>query len=89
MSVLERPALVLNRNWQPIHVTTVVRALVMVWNETAKVVDPEAYVLCTWDEWCERVPPAVDLERDVDRLGRALRRRLGGVRGLPEAALDR
>jgi 5-methylcytosine-specific restriction endonuclease McrA len=57
MSVLERPTLVLNRNWQPIHVTSVVRALVMVWNETAKVVDAEAYVLCTWDEWCERVPP--------------------------------
>ena len=31
--VLERPTLVLNRNWQPVHVTTVVRALVLLWND--------------------------------------------------------
>jgi 5-methylcytosine-specific restriction endonuclease McrA len=56
MSVLERPALVLNRNWQAIHVTTVVRALVMAWSETAKIVDSETYVLWSWDEWCGREP---------------------------------
>jgi hypothetical protein len=39
-NVLELPTLVLNRNWQPVHVTTVVRALVMLWNETAKAVEP-------------------------------------------------
>ena len=40
MSILEHATLVLNRHWQPIHVTTVVRALVMLWNDTAKVIDP-------------------------------------------------
>ena len=39
-NVLELPTLVLNRNWQPVHVTTVLRALVMLWNETAKAVEP-------------------------------------------------
>ena len=33
--VLEQPTLVLNRNWQPVHVATVERALVLVWNESA------------------------------------------------------
>ena len=50
-NVLELPTLVLNRNWQPIHVTTVVRALVMLWNETAKVVEPDEYRLYDWEEW--------------------------------------
>ena len=38
--VLEQPTLVLNRNWQPVNVATVGRALVMLWNESALVVDP-------------------------------------------------
>ena len=42
--VLELPTLVLNRHWQPIHVTTVVRALVLLWNDAARVVDPEALI---------------------------------------------
>ena len=37
---LERPTLVLNRNWQPVNVATVARALVLLWNESARVVDP-------------------------------------------------
>ena len=39
-NVIELSTLVLNRDWQPIQVTTVVRALVMLWNETAKAVEP-------------------------------------------------
>ena len=54
--ILGRPTLVLNRSWQPIHVTTVVRALVMLWNESAKVVDPEEYRLYAWDEWMTLAP---------------------------------
>ena len=38
--VLQRPTLVLNRNWQPVNVATVARALVLLWNESARVVDP-------------------------------------------------
>ena len=49
--ILSRQALVLNRGWQPIHVTTVVRALVMLWNDSARVVDAEDYRLYSWEQW--------------------------------------
>ena len=54
--ILSRPALVLNRSWQPIHVTTVVRTLVMLWNDSAKVVDPDEYRLYAWEEWMTLAP---------------------------------
>jgi hypothetical protein len=38
--VLQRPTLVLTRNWQPVNVAIVARALVLLWNEAARVVDP-------------------------------------------------
>jgi 5-methylcytosine-specific restriction endonuclease McrA len=60
-SVLARPTLVLNRNWQPVNVATVARALVMVWNEAARVVDPADYQLYAWDDWSELVPQADEL----------------------------
>ena len=56
MNVLNRPTLVLNRNWQPIHVTSVVRALVMLWNDSARVVDPDEYRLYAWEEWVQQEP---------------------------------
>lgn len=55
-SVLQRPTLVLNRNWQPINVATVARALIMLWNETARVVDPVDYQLYSWSDWAELKP---------------------------------
>ena len=54
--ILGRPTLVLNRSWEPIHVTTVVRALVMLWNDSAKVVDPDEYRLYTLEEWMTLAP---------------------------------
>jgi 5-methylcytosine-specific restriction endonuclease McrA len=54
---LQRPALVLNRNWQPVNVATVARALVLLWNEAARVVDPRDYRLYTWADWA-RLRPA-------------------------------
>ena len=54
--VLERPTLVLNRNWQPVNVATVARALLMVWNQSARIVDPESYQLYDWDDWSKLVP---------------------------------
>jgi len=54
--VLQRPTLVLNRSWQPVNVATVARALVMVWSDTARVVDPVDYQLYDWDNWAERDP---------------------------------
>ena len=40
-NVLDQPTLVLNRSWQPVHVTTVARSLILLWNDAARVVDPE------------------------------------------------
>src|SRR3954454_24032181 len=54
--VLQRPTLVLNRHWQPVHVTTVVRALVMLWNDSARVVEPDEYRLYGWAEWTGQEP---------------------------------
>lgn len=54
--VLQRPTLVLNRNWQPVHVATVARSLTMLWNETALVVDPDDFRLYTWTDWAELIP---------------------------------
>ena len=56
--MLNRPALVLNRNWQPVNVATVARALVMLFNEAARVVDPHDYQLYTWADWSRLAPRA-------------------------------
>ncbi len=53
---LLKPALVLNRNWQPINVATVARALIMLWNDSAKIVDPIDYQLYDWSDWSQLVP---------------------------------
>ena len=58
--VLERPTLVLNRNWQPVNVATVARALVLVWNESARVVDPNDYQTYTWADWSQLRPRSGD-----------------------------
>src|SRR5438445_8437508 len=54
--VLDRPTLVLNRNWQPVRVATVARSLTMLWNESAHVVDPEDFQLYTWSDWARLAP---------------------------------
>ena len=53
---LLKPVLVLNRNWQPINVATVARALIMLWNDSAKIVDPIDYQLYDWSDWSRLVP---------------------------------
>ena len=50
---LQQPTLVLNCLWQPIQVATVARALVLLWNESARVVDPADYQTYTWDDWAK------------------------------------
>jgi 5-methylcytosine-specific restriction endonuclease McrA len=67
---LQRPTLILNRNWQPVNVATVARALVLLWNEAARVVDPETYQLFTWADWSKVAP------RDGDAFIQAVRLRL-------------
>src|SRR6478735_12698002 len=54
--VLEFPTLVLNRNWQPVNVATVARALVLLWNESARVVDVADYQTFTWNDWSKLRP---------------------------------
>ena len=54
--VLSRPTLVLNRNWQPVGVMTVAKALVKVFSEKARIVDPADYRLYTWEDWSQLAP---------------------------------
>ena len=54
--VLERPTLVLNRNWQPVNVATVARSLVLLWNESARVVDPHDCQQYAWADWARLRP---------------------------------
>jgi 5-methylcytosine-specific restriction endonuclease McrA len=58
-AVLQRPTLVLNRNWQPIHVATVARAVIMLYSGTVRVVDPKDYQTYNWDDW-SRLRPRED-----------------------------
>ncbi len=67
---LQRPTLVLNRNWQPVNVATVARALVLLFNETARVVDPADYQLYDWADWSRLRP------RDGEGFVQAVRFRL-------------
>ena len=67
---LQRPTLVLNCLWQPIQVATVARALVLLWNESARVVDPADYQTYTWDDWARLQP------REGDDFVQAVRFRL-------------
>ncbi|MEZ6036845.1 MAG: HNH endonuclease [Planctomycetota bacterium] len=57
-SLLQRATLVLNRSWRPVHVTTVRRALCMVFREAARIVCPESMATFAFDEWLEQpLPP--------------------------------
>jgi len=58
-SVLSQPTLVLNRNWQPVHVANVQRALRLLFSGAACVVDPENYQVYSWDDW-SMVQPQLD-----------------------------
>lgn len=55
-SVLNRPTLVLNRGWQPVGVATVARALVKVWNDSARIVDPTSFQQYAWEDWAALRP---------------------------------
>jgi 5-methylcytosine-specific restriction endonuclease McrA len=80
---LELPTLVLNRNWQPVNVATVARALVLLWNESARVVDPEDYRTYTWADWSQlRV-------REGDPFIQAIRLRLRAPEVIVLADYDR
>ena len=54
--VLELPTLVLNQQWRPVHVTSVARSLILLWNGAARVVDPGDYRVFSWSDWARRWP---------------------------------
>lgn len=58
MTVLTRPTLVLNRNWQPVGIATVARSLSLVAVERARIVDPADFQQYTWADWARRAPTA-------------------------------
>lgn len=60
VAVLERPTLVLNRNWQPVGVATVARSLVKVYSEAARIVDPADYRQYDWADWTRLRPDEGD-----------------------------
>lgn len=64
---LRRPTLVLNRNWQPVNIASVARALVMVWNENARIVEPESYQLFDWGEWTKLEPVGEEAIKTVSQ----------------------
>ncbi|MBL8748828.1 MAG: HNH endonuclease [Planctomycetes bacterium] len=53
-SLLERATLVLNRSWRPVHVTTVRRALCMLFREAARVVHTDTLTTFTFEEWLDQ-----------------------------------
>lgn len=55
-SVLAERTLVLNRSWVPIHLTTVRRALVMLFQSAAVAVEPESYATYDFEQWLRAGP---------------------------------
>lgn len=53
-SLLNKPVLVLNRNWQPVHVASARRALQLVFADAARIVDPVSFQQFSWQEWVDR-----------------------------------
>ena len=49
--LVQRAVLVLNKNWQAIHVTNVARAITLVFAKEARVVDPSDYATYDWENW--------------------------------------
>jgi 5-methylcytosine-specific restriction endonuclease McrA len=59
--ILQRATLVLNRSWRPVHVTTVRRALCMVFRDAARIVAPETFTTYSFTEWLEQPVPVASL----------------------------
>lgn len=50
-SVLKRPVLVLNKSWEPMHVTSVQEAICLVAKGSAVIIDPETFETHILDSW--------------------------------------
>ena len=66
--MIDRPTLVLNRNWQPVTVATVARALTMLWNDSARLVDQVDYQTYDGHDWMQLRPSDGDLFIQAVRL---------------------
>ena len=55
-SILDRPTLCLNRNWLVTAFLPVRTAIVTAMRDQASVLDPETYILHSFDEWLEHTP---------------------------------
>jgi 5-methylcytosine-specific restriction endonuclease McrA len=64
--ILQEPCLILNRNWQPITFLPIQVAVVTVMRDMASVLDPQDYLLLSFEEW-------VELGRQSDRMIRTPR----------------
>ena len=53
MTTLDQKTLVLNRSWHAIHVTTVRRALALLYQDTAKVVSPDTFEMHDFQSWAD------------------------------------
>ena len=51
--LMRRTVLVLNKNWQAIHVTNVARAVTLLFAKQARVVDPQNYATYCWETWSQ------------------------------------
>jgi 5-methylcytosine-specific restriction endonuclease McrA len=52
-SALSDPTLVLNKNWLPIRVCSVRRALILVWKGLARIIGPDNYALHDFESWAD------------------------------------
>lgn len=55
-ATLDKPVLVLNKNWTPIHVTTVEEALISLFKGQSSVVEPSDYQTFSWKDWADLEP---------------------------------
>ncbi len=66
-TILSRPVLTLNRNWQPVRTTPVLNAIALVMKGSAVIIDPATYAEHTLRTW-------TDVSRAQDRFAEAVLR---------------
>ncbi|MFM7646841.1 MAG: HNH endonuclease [Cyanobium sp.] len=64
MTTIDRPTLVLKRDWAPVGVATVARSLALVATDRARMVDSDTFMLHAWSEWAALRPAADELSSD-------------------------
>jgi 5-methylcytosine-specific restriction endonuclease McrA len=68
VAALEQPALVLNRHWTPIHMTTARHALMLLYQSVARAVHPVDLSLHRFQSWADlRVPDGLSSVRTVSQ----------------------